>query len=51
MQKKKPIKPARLVVKKETVATLTTAMLKNVAGGAIPETKISHCYSACFPSC
>lgn len=47
MNKKKTTKAINLVVKKETVVHLTTDMLKNVAGGAIPLTRISHCASAC----
>lgn len=47
MHKKKTVKPTRLVVKKETVATLGTDMLKQVAGGAIPLTRITYCDTGC----
>lgn len=45
------VKAIKLELKKDTVASLTPEMLKHVAGGAVPETRISACESACFPSC
>ena len=41
-------KQIKLSLGKETVANLTSDMLKIVAGGAIPLTRISGCYTACI---
>lgn len=43
----KRAKPIKLELKRDTVATLTGDMLKQVAGGMIPLTKHSACASAC----
>jgi hypothetical protein len=37
----------KLSLRKETVASLTSDMLKNVAGGMIPETRHSACATFC----
>jgi hypothetical protein len=42
------IKPIKLKLARETVGNLTGDMLRNVAGGAIPETRVSACYTACL---
>jgi hypothetical protein len=45
------VKRVKLSLSKETVLNLTSDMLKNVAGGMIPETRISACYTACIKDC
>ncbi len=46
-KKKREVKPTNLRIKKETVAHLTTDMLKHVVGGAIPLTRITQCDTFC----
>jgi hypothetical protein len=44
----KRVTALKLELKKDTVARLTPDMLKQVAGGMIPETKQSHCVTFCI---
>lgn len=44
----KQVTALKLALKKDTVASLTADMLKQVAGGMIPETKHSACVTFCI---
>jgi hypothetical protein len=48
---KSSVKRVKLALRKETVQDLTGDMLKVVAGGMIPETRISACFTACINNC
>jgi len=47
-QNNRTVKPAALTLKTEAVKRLTSDMLKDVAGGMIPQTRHSECNTACI---
>jgi hypothetical protein len=45
------VKRVKLTLNKETVAVLTSDVLKHVVGGAIPITLLSECFTRCMDGC
>jgi natural product precursor len=43
----KQVKRSKLALDKITIATLSSTELRNVAGGALPATKQTHCGTEC----
>jgi len=39
--------PTKLTLNRETVIHLTSTMLKNVVGGALPPTRLTQCGTEC----